>query len=78
MISVGTSVRNNTEPLKKVTPEYLYNALRNPKPEFEARIRQLRVVRQLNESQYAALKVQLPYFVCATFNPPPRKTDNIL
>lgn len=39
MISVGTSVRNNTEPLKKVTPEYLYNALRNPKPEFEARIR---------------------------------------
>lgn len=76
MISVGTSVRNNTEPLKKVTPEYLYNALRNPKPEFEARIRQLRVVRQLNESQYAALKVQLPYFVCATFNPPLRKTDN--
>ena len=76
MISVGTSVRNNTEPLKKVTPEYLYNALRNPKPEFEARIRQLRVVRQLNESQYATLKVQLPYFVCATFNPPLRKTDN--
>ena len=76
MISVGTNVRNNTEPLKKVTPEYLYNALRNPKPEFEARIRQLRVVRQLNESQYASLKVQLPYFVCATFSPALRKTDN--
>lgn len=76
MISVGTSVRNNTEPLKKVTIDYLHNALRNPKPEFEARIRQLRVVRQLNESQYATLKVQLPYFVCAVFNPAFRKTVN--
>lgn len=69
-------MRNNTEPLQKTTPEYLYNALRNPKPEFEARIRQLRVVRQLNETQYASLKVQLPYFVCATFSPPFRKTEN--
>ena len=76
MISVGTSVRNNTEPLMKVTPDYIFNALRNPKPNFESRIRQLRVVRQLNEAQYASLKQQLPYFVCATFNPPFRKSDN--
>ena len=76
MISVGSSVRNNTEPLMKVTPDYIFNALRNPKPNFESRIRQLRVVRQLNEAQYASLKQQLPYFVCATFNPPFRKSDN--
>lgn len=76
MISVGTNVRNNTEPLMKVTPDYIFNALRNPKPNFESRIRQLRVVRQLNEAQYASLKQQLPYFVCATFNPPFRKSDN--
>ena len=76
MISVGTSVRNNTEPLMKVTPDYIFNALKNPKPIFESRIRQLRVVRQLNEAQYASLKQQLPYFVCATFNPPFRKSDN--
>ncbi len=76
MISVGNSVRNNTDPLQKTTPDYLYKALRNPKPDFEARIRQLRVVRQLNETQYATLKVQLPYFVCATFSPPFRKTEN--
>lgn len=75
MISVGNSVRNNTEPLQKTTPEYLYNALRNPKTDFEARIRQLRVVRQLNEAQYTSLKIQLPYFVCATFSPPFRKTE---
>jgi hypothetical protein len=76
MLSVGSNVRNNTEPLKKVTPEYLYNALRNPKPDFESRIRQLRVVRQLNETQYASLKQGLPYFVCASFSPAFRKTDN--
>lgn len=76
MISVGSNVRNNTEPLKKVTLDYLFNALRNPKADFESKIRQLRVVRQLNEGQYTSLKQQLPYFVCAAFNPAFRKTDN--
>lgn len=76
MFSVGSNVRNNSEPLNKVTPEYLFNALRSPKPEFLSRIRQLRIVRQINESQYVQLKQQLPYFVCASFNPPFRNTKN--
>ena len=76
MFSVGSNVRNNSEPLRKVTPEYLFNALRSPKPEFLSRIRQLRIVRQINESQYVQLKQQLPYFVCASFNPPFRNTKN--
>lgn len=76
MFSVGSNVRNNSEPLKKVTSEYLFNALRSPKPEFLSRIRQLRIVRQINESQYVQLKQQLPYFVCASFNPPFRNTKN--
>lgn len=76
MFSVGSNVRNNSESLKKVTPEYLFNALHSPKPEFLSRIRQLRIVRQINESQYVQLKQQLPYFVCASFNPPFRNTKN--
>lgn len=76
MFSVGSNVRNNSEPLKKVTPEYLFNALRSPKPEFLSRIRQLRIVRLINESQYVQLKQQLPYFVCASFNPPFRNTKS--
>lgn len=76
MFSVGSNVRNNSESLKKMTPEYLFNALRSPKPEFLSRIRQLRIVRQINESQYVQLKQQLPYFVCASFNPPFRNTKN--
>ncbi len=76
MFSAGLNIRNGSEPLRKVTPEYIYNALKNPKPDFASRIRQLRVVRQLNETQYASLKQQLPYFVCASFDPPFRRTEN--
>lgn len=75
-LSVGSNIRDISAPLQKVTPEYLYNALRNPRPEMDSRIRQLRIIRQLNEKQYASLKSQLPYIVCASFNPPFRKTEN--
>ena len=76
MISVGKSLLNNAEPLKKVTIDYLYHSLRNPKPEVESRIRQLRIVRDIDSKQYALLKRQLPYFVCGMFNPPFRKNEN--
>lgn len=76
MFSVGLNIKNNTEPLRKVSPDYIFNALRNPKPELAAAIRQLRAVRQLSYSQYSFLKTQLPYFVCAAFNPAFRKTEN--
>lgn len=76
MFSTGVNIKDCVEPLKKVTPEYIFNALRAPKPEFESKIRQIRTVRQLNASQYPSLKQQLPFFVCAVFNPPFRKTEN--
>lgn len=69
-------MKSVSEPLKKIPVEYLYNALRNPKLEMASKISQLRIVRQLNAEQYAKLKQQLPYFVCAAFNPPFRKTEN--
>lgn len=76
MISVGKSLLNSAEPLKKVTIDYLYHSLRNPKPEVESRIRQLRIIRDIDSKQYALLKRQLPYFVCGMFNPPYRKNEN--
>ena len=76
MLSVGTSVRNNTEALKKIPVEYLYNALRHPKTEMTSMIDRLAIVRQMSVEQYAKLKLQLPFFVCAAFNPPFRKTEN--
>lgn len=76
MLSVGSNIRSISEPLKKIPVEYLYNALRNPKPEMAAKISRLGIVRQMSPEQYSKLKQQLPYFVCAQFNPPFRKTEN--
>lgn len=76
MLSVGVNLIMSSDTLKKVTVDYLYHSLRNPKPEIEARICQLRIIRDLDKKQYAKLKRQLPYIVCGMFNPPYRKTEN--
>ena len=76
MLSVGSNIRSVSEPLKKIPVEYLYNALRNPKPEMASKISRLGIVRQMSAEQYSKLKQQLPYFVCAQFNPPFRRTEN--
>ncbi len=73
MVSSGENIKNTSDVLKKVSIQYLYEAIKDSKPTIEARIRQLRIVRQLNPSQYSQLKSQLPYFVCAVFNPRIRK-----
>jgi hypothetical protein len=76
MLSVGSNIKSIAEPLKKAPVEYIYNALKHPKPEMISRIERLRIVRQLSTEQYSKLKQQLPFFVCANFNPPYRKTEN--
>lgn len=76
MISIGSNVRDSATQLQKTTVKYLADAIRNPRADISARIRQLRIVRQLDAAQYRQLKSQLPFFVCAMFNPPFRKLDN--
>lgn len=76
MLSVGSNLISQTDALKKVKVDYLYHSLRNPKPFISSKITQLRIVRNLDAKQYAFLKRQLPYVVCAMFNPPYRKTEN--
>jgi len=76
MVYAGTSITSSADKLAKVTIEYLYNSIRNPKPEIAARISQLRVVRDLDAKRYAAMKKALPYIVCGCFSPPFRRTEN--
>lgn len=76
MLSVGSTITSASDALKKVPIDYLYHSLRNPKAEIESRIRQLRIVRDLDSKQYSVLKRQLPYIVCGMFNPPYRRTEN--
>lgn len=76
MLSVGSNLVSSADSLKKVSVEYLFHGIRNPKQEIASRIRQIRIVRDIDKKQYALLKRQLPYVVCAMFSPPYRRTEN--
>ena len=76
MISAGINIIANADQLHKVPVKSVYDSLRNPRPNIVSAIRQLRIVREIDEKQYGALKRQLPYLVCGMFNPPYRKTEN--
>ncbi len=76
MISAGYNIKSNTEPLRRVPVQHISDTIRNPQPEIASLIGQLRVVRKLDNTQYSALKVRLPYFVCGIFNPSFRNTEN--
>lgn len=76
MIMAGKNITAKDDPLQKIKVEYLFHKLIHPDSEIEAKIRQLRIVRQLDQRQYSMLKRQLPYIVCGIFNPTYRRTDN--
>lgn len=76
MIQVGNSITTAGDPLQKMNVEQLYHSLKNPKQEIINKIRQLRLVKNIDLKQYAQLKKQLPYFVCGIFNPNIRRIEN--
>lgn len=76
MLSAGSNIQGQSDPLTKLTVEQLYQSLIHPKPEIESRIRQLRIVRQMDSKLYSKSKRLLPYFVCGVFNPAIRRTEN--
>lgn len=76
MLSFGVNIQSPADTLRKVSVDYLFNSIVHPKQSLEAKVRQLRIIRDLDTRQYSALKKELPYIVCAAFNPPYRKTEN--
>ena len=76
MISCGKNIQSAADPLLKIKEEQLYHSLINPRPDIEARIRQLRIVYAMDTKQYASLKRTLPYVVCGHFTPNFRKKEN--
>lgn len=76
MISFGKNIVSTADPLSKVPVVNIYHALRNPKSETVAQIRQLRIIHDIDEKKYSILKRQLPYMVCGVFNPPYRRGEN--
>lgn len=76
MINAGTNIRATDDSLRKVKVEYLFHSIRNPRPEIVSQVRQLRILQEIDHSQYVAQKRSLPYVVCGMFNPPYRRTEN--
>lgn len=76
MLQAGRNILQADDPLVKVQVDYLYHSVRFPKPEVATAIRQLRLVKTLDEKRYGQLKRNLPYIVCGIFNPPVRRTEN--
>lgn len=72
----GKCIYQRDDQLVKVQPEQLWHAIRNPKPQVESTIRQLRSLREIDPKAYQALKKELPYVVAGVFHPPVRRTEN--
>jgi len=76
MLQAGKCIYQSNDPLVKVMPEYLYHAVKNPKPEVASAIRQLRLVKNIDTKRYQVLKRDLPYVVTGIFHPAVRRTEN--
>ena len=76
MVQAGKNISVAGDELQKIQVEYLFHVIRNPNIEIQNKIKQLRIVRNIDSKQYSFLKRQLPYFVCGQFNPNIRRTDN--
>ncbi|MBS4056307.1 MAG: virulence protein E [Bacteroidales bacterium] len=76
MLQFGRNISHKDDLLEKISPQRIYEALVRPRPDVEARIRQLRTLRSLDQNQYRNQKKLLPYFVCGIFHPPYRQTQN--
>ncbi|MDO5760491.1 MAG: CRISPR-associated primase-polymerase type B [Bacteroidota bacterium] len=78
MLSAGKNIQSSSDKLQKVSIDYLYHSIKNPKPEIIAKIKQLRIIRDLDSKRYSYLKRQLPYIVCGAFSPPFRRLENFV
>jgi hypothetical protein len=76
MLQYGVKITSIDDPLQKVTPERIYQAIVQPKPAFRKQMDRLRMIRSMDERQYRRLKRDLPYFVCGRFHPPYRRKEN--
>jgi len=76
MVSAGSNITLKDDLLKKIPLDYLYRSIMSPKPELAAKVRQLRIVRNIDINKFNDLKKHLPYVVCAIFNPPYRRKEN--
>ncbi len=76
MLSAGKRIRDAHDRLSRIEADYLYQRIKQPSIEVESQLKSLRLVYGLDKKRYNELKRELPYVVCAAFNPEYRLTQN--
>jgi len=76
MLMCGAKITSVDDKLMKVPVNYIADKLKNPNPEIEAKIRQMRDMLAIDEKKYREFKKQLPYIVAGWFAPAVRRTEN--
>lgn len=76
IIHAGKQITDSADRLLKIQLDYLYNSIKKPNSDIEARIRRLRIAKAIDVKRYNVMKRELPYVVCGVFNPPFRRTEN--
>ncbi len=76
MLQTGRNITQAGDQLQKINVQQVFQYIKNPPQEMQAKINQLRMVLSLDVNRYRQLKTTLPYFTCGIFHPPYRKTEN--
>ena len=76
MVSLGNNITMMGEILQRIELRSVCDLVKNPSAEMQARIRQLRLLRGIDEKQYSAAKRALPYIVCGMFVTGVRKSED--
>ncbi len=76
MLYLGQNITAVDDPLQPIEEEQLLARITNPPQETLSLLQQLQAVRTIDPKRYAEKKRKLPYFVCGTFNPLIRRSEN--
>lgn len=76
MLYLGHFITAPADALEPITLENLHQRIVSPDDAMRQRIGQLQIIRMVDAKSYSIQKRNLPYFVCGTFSPAVRKTEN--
>lgn len=76
VLMAGRNLIQKNDRLTRISVDYLKKSIAAPKSEIASMITLLRNISTIDQQRYRELKKKLPYFVCAVFNPPFRRTEN--
>lgn len=74
----GSCVYSSSDTLAPILVEDVYNLIKSPISDLAQKVKQLNIIKTLDGKMYSKQKRDLPYIICARFDPPLRKTDNFV